>query len=167
MSPRVKSLLLALGLALAPGAALAVDVPPEGSCPPYPIEGQGDDAATEDVVPPLVRPGQLIPLDQMSMLSNYLPPEVWERRQIFFYEGMQLEVGPCHRRYPAPPFFVEATEGNAGRVSVDVDDNLVGFDGAGLPFAWQKIPDDAPEELRRLQRLALEVARTGRPVRLH
>lgn len=29
------------------------------------------------------------------------------------------------------------------------------------------IPDDAPEELHRLQRLALEVARTGRPVRLH
>jgi hypothetical protein len=138
-------LLLALGLALSSGPAHAVEIPEEGDCPPYPVPEGGDAPQMEDVVPPLVRPGQLIPLDQMSMLSNYLPQEVWNRRQVFFYEGMELEVGPCHRRYNAPPFFVEATDGNTGRVTVDAEQNLVGYDGAGLPFRWQDIPDDAPD----------------------
>ena len=96
MRPKRPSVPLALAalLLLLAGPALAVEVPAEGQCPPYPVPtGDGADPS-EDVVPPLFRPGELIPLDRLEQLSSWLPREVWERRDVFFYEGMLLEVGP-------------------------------------------------------------------------
>ncbi len=97
------------------------------------------------MVPPLFRPGDLLPLDRLERLSGYLPPEIWERRDVFFFEGQQLEVGPCHRIYPAAPFFEEATERDAGKAHLDEDGNLHGYTGEGLPFDWRDIADDAPD----------------------
>ena len=141
------ALLLAAGVSLAaPAPAGAVDVPPEGSCPPYPVPRTGDGAPQdEDVVPPLFRPGDQIPFDQLPRIARFLPPEVWERRDVFFYDGMQLELGPCHRRYPAPAFFEKATEESARTVALDEQGNLIDYAGLGLPFPWQSIADDDPQ----------------------
>ena len=139
------AILSALGATLAAVPALAVEVPPEGQCPPYPLPPERGGPAQDDVVPPLYQPGEVLPLEGMRRLANYLPEEVWERRDVFFYEGMAMELGPCHRRYPAPPFFVEATAANEGVVSLDAGNNLRGYRGSGLPFAPQGIADDAPD----------------------
>ena len=134
--------LLALTVA---GRAGAVEIPPEGACPPARVLPGGDGAAAEDVMPPDLTPGTLIPMDAIGRLRNYLPREVWERRNHFFYEGMRLEIGPCYRRYRAPPFFQRAGRTNAGRSRLDESGNLLGYAGAGLPFPIQEIADDAPD----------------------
>jgi hypothetical protein len=70
-------------------------------------------------------------------------------RDQFFFEGMQLEIGPCYRRYPVPKYFEEATRANASRTKVDVDGNLIGYGGSGLPFPTDAIADDAPDAALR------------------
>jgi hypothetical protein len=138
-----RTLVLALLIGLA-RAAGAVEVPPEGQCPPYPLRpGQG--AVDEDVTPPLFREGERIERDKLPRARNFLPSEVWARREIFFYDGMSMQIGPCHRRYPAPPFFDEATDRHAGEAKLDSDGNLIDYSGEGLPFRWQDIRDDDPQ----------------------
>jgi hypothetical protein len=107
--------------------------------------GSGEPPIAEDVVPPVLPPGAILDLDGVPRLKDFLPTEVWERRDLFFYEGMQLEIGPCHRRYPAPAFFEEATERNGDTTSVDEEGNLLGYGGQGMPFAPGRIRDDDPE----------------------
>ncbi len=133
---------VALGLA---GPALGVEVPPEGSCPPYAPPPGTDAPPEEDVTPSVFTPGQFLKHDAMERLHNYLPREVWERRRIFFYEGMRIRVGPCHRRYPAPEFFRTATRENSARVRLDLEGNLIDYGGEGLPFAPDTINDEAPD----------------------
>ena len=36
----------------------------------------------------------------MKLVDPLLPPEIWRNREQFFHDGMRLEIGPCHRRYP-------------------------------------------------------------------
>ncbi len=145
MNRSLRAALAAACIALPALPAAAVEVPLEGECPPYPLPPGQDPDPSEDVVPRLFNPGERISLERMERLSNYLPVEVWARRNVFFFEGMELEIGPCHRRYPAPDFFEEATRANAGAVRLDETGNLHGYHGAGLPFAWQMIPDEAPD----------------------
>lgn len=136
---------LALVCALLAAPTGAVEVPPEGQCPPYPLPRGEDGDPVGDVAPPLFQPGERIAFNELGRIADHLPEEVWGRRRVFFYEEMRLELGPCHRRYLAPPFFVEATERNAGAVRLDERGNLHGYGGEGLPFPWQAIPDDAPD----------------------
>ncbi len=131
---------LLLSAWLLPGSARAVEVPAAGECPPYTVDPSEDAPLPDDVVPREFRLGERIPIEHLSRLRNYLPPEVWDRRDVFFYEGMELQIGPCHRRYPVPEFFEQATLGSSARV--DDKGNLLDYSGTGLPFRWQDIPDD-------------------------
>lgn len=135
-----------LGLLVGPGLrADALEVPPEGVCPPYTATPSGpNDVPPQDVLPPEFRPGQLLEGEDTGRLRAYLPPEVWQRRDVFFYEGMRIIVGPCHRRYPTPAFFREATALNRGRVKLDAEGNLEGYNGTGLPFDPASINEDDP-----------------------
>ena len=80
----------------AASAAPAVDVPPEGSCPPRPdpvderhrARARGRGAARLQARRARRRSSQC------ERLRGWLPEEVWERRDQFFFEGMQLEIGP-------------------------------------------------------------------------
>lgn len=141
-----RALGVALVLGLGPATAgLAVEVPPEGQCPPYPVTPGQATTPEGDALPPLFTPGEHLEFGDLGRLRNYLPPEVWQRRSIFFYEGMRITVGRCHRRYPTPEFFRQATRANAARTRLDPAGNLLGYSGGGLPFPPQQIADDAPE----------------------
>ena len=52
------------------------------------------------------------------------PSEIWRHREIFFHEGMRMEIGPCHRRYVIPDSFQQSTERFAGEPSLDKRGNL-------------------------------------------
>jgi hypothetical protein len=144
MTPALASLALALLLLFASHAD-AVEIPPEGACPPYPVRPGAEGRGEEDVVPPAFSPGEQIEQDGTSRLQRYLPSEVWERREVFFFEGMRMEIGPCHRRYALSAEFDRATEENAGKARLDEAGNLLGYTGKGLPFRPQDIADDAPD----------------------
>jgi hypothetical protein len=134
--------LLLLASLLASGAP-AASLPPEGRCP----DATGAPAAEgpgEDEAPPLFRPGDVLGLQELMQLERLFPPEVWSWREIFFHEGMRLEIGACHRRYPVADFYREATDRHADEVRLDDEGNLEGY-VAGQPFPWRELESDAPQ----------------------
>ena len=48
---------------------------------------------------PSFRPGDVIGIEGLAKLQPWLPPEFWANRDFFFFEGMELEIGPFHRDY--------------------------------------------------------------------
>jgi hypothetical protein len=91
----------------------------------------------QDVVPGVpFQEGDVIEFDQLDKLKNYLPPEFWENREYFFFEGMQIEIGPFFREYGAADVYVSATEKFKGQAKIGQDGALLNYK-AGLPF-----PDD-------------------------
>jgi len=147
---RCAAFALCCALAGSAGAHL-LDVPPEGSCSPRPLQWSNDAVQKpSDVVPPAFRPGEVVQIKDIPQLRGWLPDEVWERREQFFFEGMQLEIGPCYRRFPEPAYFTDATAANAGHASVDADGNLSGFGGDGLPFAPNALDESSAAAGARL-----------------
>jgi hypothetical protein len=133
----------ALVLAFAPSTAArggeAPWAPPaEGDCGVRAAIGAGDAS------PVAFAPGDVVTHDRLAALEPLLPPEVWEQRQLFFFEGMRLELGPCHRRYAPPPLFDEATRANAGRARLLANGGLE-HEPAGLPFDPAALAADDPE----------------------
>ena len=103
------------------------------------------------MVPPAWQAGRAASSStQFERLRGWLPEEVWERRDLFFFEGMQLEIGPCYRRYPAPTFFErrDARERGQGDRSTRRETSSA-TRGTGLPFAPTRIADDAPDAALR------------------
>ncbi len=123
-------LLVAAAPAAPEGALPDAELPPEGRCPV--ISGAAGPGA-EDASAIRLREGMVLGIEDLFALRTLLPEEVWQHREVFFYEGMRLEIGPCHRRYPVPPHWTGATERFAGRVKLDEEGNLRGY-VAGWPF---------------------------------
>ena len=122
-------------LALVASPALA-ELPPENRCPT--ISGSlGNSDAPEDAAPIRLKEGMTLSYGAIFALRDLIPREVWHHRNVFFFEGMRMEMGPCHRRYPVAAFYAEATEKFAGRARIDERGNLHGY-VAGAPF-----PQDA------------------------
>ena len=118
---------LALGLLLAPGAALG-GLPPEDRCPAIGVSPTG---LASDAVLTRLREGHRISYDMMLALRDLLPQEIWQNRRVFFYPGMQMLIGGCHRRYPVPSFYQEATR----RFSEGVSDGGFGSFGSVVVIA--------------------------------
>ncbi len=138
-SPRA---LLPLALALALPALAAAAPPPQGRCP---ARNAAPGAEPEiDSGGPLVREGDLIGVERLLGLQTLFPPEVWSYRDVFFFEGLRMEVGWCHRRYPTAPFYAEATAAFAGKARLDEDGNLIDY-VAGLPFPPESFDPAAPD----------------------
>jgi len=114
--------------------------PPEHRCPSIGAAPSGSPAS--DAVPRPLREGMAIGYDALLALRELLPQEIWSNRHVFFYSGMRMEIGDCHRRYPIPSFFAHATEQFASRVSLDAEGNLHGY-VAGLPFPPETIDPKA------------------------
>jgi hypothetical protein len=139
---RLAALLLLAGLLAAPVPAAEQQappiaagghwaVPPEGVCTPEPglLVAAGDDAAA----PFPFAPGDTLSLAQIETLQRFLPRPLWEYRERFFYEGMRLEVGPCHRDYAPPAFSQEVTARESAKATLAGDGGLEGWT-AGLGF---------------------------------
>ena len=136
---------LLLGSLLAWSAPAGAELPPEGRCPDF--TGAPSDEAEVDQTGPLLKEGARLRLADILALEKLFPKEVWTFREAFLYEGMRMELGWCHRRYPTAPFYAEATEAFRGTASVDEDGNLLDYT-AGLPFPPETI-DPAAEDAAR------------------
>jgi hypothetical protein len=147
---RSKALLFAALLALSATPVRAADdapaspwdVPAEGSCDP---KGGLRGWPLGDAAPALpFKPGDVVAKEQLAVLENYLPPDLWSHRERFFYEGMQLEIGPCFRDYSPPAFYREATQNFAGRARLLENGGLADYT-AGLPFPPESIAAADPQ----------------------
>jgi hypothetical protein len=146
--PRVR-LLLATGLLLLGVFPTSAAPPDEGQCPTV----SGTDEAgesSEDAAPILLREGMTLDKTALLALRSLLPGDVWRHREVFFFEGMQMLIGSCHRRYPIPEFYEKATETYRGQASVDNKGNLRDYT-AGLPFPQDEID---PEDEKAAERWA-------------
>jgi len=111
-------------------------LPPEDRCPT--LTGAPGGGPARDAAPLGVREGMLLGYNDVLRLGTLLPVEVWRNRNAFFHEGMRMEIGPCHRRYPVPEFYARATARHAGTARLDREGNLTSH-VAGLPFPPQTI----------------------------
>lgn len=141
VSARVLFVLFGLFAALAAASPAHAGLPPEGTCPTI---GGAAGAGGEDAAGPVLQEGTRIGVGDLGRLRSLIPDEVWQHREIFFHEGMQLEIGPCHRRYAFPRFFQQATEDLAAGVTIDEKANLSGY-VAGLPFPPDAIDPANPD----------------------
>src|SRR5882672_1510425 len=94
------------------------DLPAPGACdaePPRLLLPPREDVAPAS--PP--KPGETITNEHSLRLRDLLPPELWEKRDRFLFDGMHMQVGPCYRDYGLPAFFVEATERLHGAVTLN------------------------------------------------
>ncbi len=117
---RQSARILVLGLTTSAGAALAAET-------------------GENVVPGVpFKEGDVITYESLDELKNYLPPEFWENREFFFYEGMKLEIGPFNRPYEQSPSYEAASEKYKGQPKIGKDGALENY-RAGRPFATEAI----------------------------
>ncbi len=134
--PAARAALLAAFAVLLPPAAAAPAPPPEERCPL--LGGVPGAARNEDALPVPLKEGMVLGPQDMLLLQDLLPRELWRLRDVFFHPGMRMEIGPCHRRYPVPGFYADATARFAGRAALDAEGNLSGY-VAGLPFPPESI----------------------------
>ncbi len=123
-------------------SAAAGEPPPEGRCPS--LQGRPGDGPLLDAAPTPLREGMVLGVEDVLLLRELLPEEIWSQRSEFFHPGMRMEIGPCHRRYPVADFYARASLEHADRARVDGDGNLHDY-RAGLPFRPQSIDPAAPD----------------------
>ncbi len=87
---------------------------------------------------PTFQEGDVITFEKIEALRRYLPDEFWNNRDFFFYEGMQLEIGPFFRDYAPSSVYMAATQANAGKSSIGPDGSLEGY-VTGRPFPMDQI----------------------------
>src|SRR5262245_47900245 len=112
-------------------------IPAEGSCD-APASG-----GPADAVPKPFHVGDVLDREKSAVLERFVPEELWAHRDRFFYDGMQLEIGPCYRDCSPPEFFARATEQFRGRARLGPDGELESYQ-AGLPFAPDTIDPNDP-----------------------
>lgn len=101
-------------LALVAAAACLPLVPASAAEFPY-AEGQAVDRAGTDALKP------------------WLPAPLWAHRNLYFYDGMEMTIGPRQRDYSPAQVYQDATRKNAGKARIGPDDTLMGY-VAGQPF---------------------------------
>ncbi len=90
-------------------------------------------ATSEDVAAGLpFKQGDVIGFDQLENLKDYLPPQLWENREYFFYEGMEIKIGPT-REYREAEAYGTATQKFKGQSRIGRDGALENY-VAGRPF---------------------------------
>jgi hypothetical protein len=87
---------------------------------------------------PGFKEGDVITFDNVDQLRDFLPKEFWANRDFFFYEGMQLRVGPFNRDYSSTDVYNAATERFKGQAKIGPDGSLQNYT-AGAPFDIDEI----------------------------
>lgn len=130
----------ALAIALCAPAARTGELPPPDRCP----GGQHGVQNEVDASRSPLQTGRVIEREDLAALRALLPDEVWQYRDVLFFDGMRLTIGPCHRRYASSRAFEAASREYAGRTRLDESGNLIDH-VAGLPFAAESIEVAAPD----------------------
>ncbi len=73
-----------------------------------------------------------------KQLKPWLPKEFWAHRDIYFYDGMEMTIGPARRDYSPAEVYQAATRANAGKARIGLDGSLDGY-VAGRPFPMDGI----------------------------
>ena len=128
---------LAAVAALGSCRASAGDLPLEGRCPGAAFAASPASEAVDATRPPL-RSGDVIEHSALIALRELLPAEVWRHREAFFFDGMRLAIGACHRRYATSRAYAAATRAHAGEARLDEAGSLRGH-LAGMPFPPESI----------------------------
>ncbi|MBW2274840.1 MAG: DUF1329 domain-containing protein [Deltaproteobacteria bacterium] len=139
--------LAALAAALLADTPVHAKAPKEGECPEISPSMAGPDRS-EDATPIKLEEGMILIEDDLLILRQLIPKEIWNLREVFFHEGMRMEIGPCHRRYALPKSYRDATERYAGQPRIDRKGNLVDY-SAGLPFPPDDIDPNAKDAATR------------------
>jgi hypothetical protein len=87
---------------------------------------------------PQFQEGDVISFDEINKIKPFLPQQFWDNRDFFFYEGMQLEIGPTQYDYSEANEFKAATERFKGQSRIGPDNSLENY-VAGRPFASEEI----------------------------
>jgi len=87
---------------------------------------------------PTFQEGDVITFERIDALRRYLPDEFWSNRDFFFYEGMQLEIGPFFRDYSQSDAYKAATKKFAGQARIGPDGSLENYT-SGQPFPMDTI----------------------------
>ena len=110
------------------------DMHAEEESPDMHAEEESPDTA--EVIP--FKEGDVISYEDVGKLKPYLPKEFWNNRDFFFYEGMQLEIGPNQADYSPADVYKAATEKYRGQPRIGPDDSLENYT-AGQPFPMDEI----------------------------
>jgi len=97
-------------------------------------QGAQDAAATT----PSFKEGDIITFDQVEKLRPFLPDAFWDNRDFFFYEGMQLEIGPTQFDYSPNEHYKAATEKYRGKPKLGPENSLENW-VSGWPFPQETI----------------------------
>ncbi len=100
-------------------------------------------AATQEAedagaVVPTFQEGDTLSFDEVNKLKPFLPEQFWDNRDFFFYEGMQLEIGPTMADYSPAKEYQAATEQYRGQARIGPDNSLESW-VAGRPFPIEEI----------------------------
>ena len=95
-------------------------------------------AEDSGVAGPKFKEGDTITMDNVESIKPYLPPEFWNNRDFFFYDGMKMQIGPAFRDYSPAKEYVEATNKFKGQPKIGPDDSLENYT-AGQPFPMEEI----------------------------
>jgi hypothetical protein len=100
----------------------------------FPLGALAQEKQSVDVLPTTpFKEGDTISFDQLEKLKDFLPPEFWTNREFFFYEGMQLEIGPTLRKYGVADAYAAASEKFKGQAKIGEDGALENYK-SGQPF---------------------------------
>ena len=88
----------------------------------------------QDVSGPSFKPGDVIGFEQLDKLERYLPKEFWDNRDFFFYEGMQLRIGPTNADYTPADAYEQATKSNAGVGEDRAGEQPEGYERSAVPM---------------------------------
>ena len=82
---------------------------------------------------PTFQEGDVITFEKIDAIKPYVPDEFWNNRDFFFYEGMQLEIGPFYRDYSGSDAYKHQTEKHKGEPRIGPDGSLENY-VSGQPF---------------------------------
>ena len=88
-----------------------------------------------------LQPGRIYTEKDEAVLKAFIPQPVW---QLYIYPGMAMEMSGTGN-YPIKAEVTEATQANRGKITLDPDGEIHGYEGFGLPFDPAGFSDKDPQ----------------------
>jgi hypothetical protein len=90
--------------------------------------------ARPDTLPDVpFKTGDVIGMQDLEKIKDFIPEPFWENRDLLFFEGMQLEIGEFYKHYPVSKDREVANEKYGGQARVGRDESLENYT-MGKPF---------------------------------